>query len=92
MPETGQGVGSSSSSGMPSPNCTVTDGQPIAATCGVFVKLGGTAAPPSTGSHADGAWLMPGVTYSLFVQTAAALHGIMVAGSATGKLRITKVR
>lgn len=61
-------------------------------TDGAFVKLGGTAAPPSTGSHADGAWLMPGVTYSLFVQTAADLHGIMVAGSATGKLRITKVR
>jgi hypothetical protein len=36
--------------------------------------------------------MLPGVTYTLFVRTAAALHGIMVASSATGTLRITKVR
>ena len=59
---------------------------------GAFGCLGATAAPPSTGAHANGFFMLPGTTYSLFVQTAAALHGIMIASSATGTLYITKVR
>lgn len=62
-------------------------------TSGCTAKLGGTAVQPTTGSAAIvGFHLAPGVTYTLFVRTAGNLHAIMNATSATGKLRITKVR
>lgn len=60
---------------------------------GATCKLGGTASYPSSGSSLSGGFaLMPSTTYTLFVRTAAALHGIMNASSATGTLLITKVR
>lgn len=62
-------------------------------TDGATCKLGGTAVEPTTGAaEIAGFHIAPGVTYTLFVQTAAALHGIMNASSATGKLCITRVR
>jgi len=62
-------------------------------TSGCTAKLGGTAVKPTEGAAAIvGFHMAPGVTYTLFVRTAASLHAIMNATSATGKLRITKVR
>lgn len=62
-------------------------------TSGCTAKLGGAAVQPTTGSAAiAGFHMAPGVTYTLFVRTAGNLHAIMNASSATGKLRITKVR
>lgn len=62
-------------------------------TSGAQGCLGAAAVVPTSGAAAiAGFALLPGVTYTLFVRTAAALHGIMVASSATGTLRITKVR
>jgi hypothetical protein len=62
-------------------------------TAGAQCCLGAAAVVPTNGAAAiAGFAMLPGVTYTLFVRTAAALHGIMVASSATGTLRITKVR
>ena len=60
---------------------------------GCTLKLGGAAAAPTSGGGAvDGMVLSPGVPMTLVVRTAAALHGIMNATSATGVLYLTKVR
>ena len=62
-------------------------------TSGCTCKLDGTAVQPTTGAALiAGFHLAPGTTYTLFVRSAGALHAIMNATSATGKLRITKVR
>lgn len=61
---------------------------------GCTLKLGGTAAAPTSGGGAvAGACVLPpGVPMTLEVRTAASLHGIMNATSATGVLYLTKVR
>lgn len=61
---------------------------------GCSLKLGGAAAAPTDGGGAAAgvSVLPPGVPMTLEVRSAAALHGIMNAASATGTLYLTKVR